>query len=197
MNVGATLARWRDPLFSKGAGRLVIQLPFDDSLDSTHDLECFFVMPTAVKGIKSARVWVARKDFRAYETAAASGAHSHGISASEQFDATGTTVVGDHGSHGHTFSDTYSTVTDSASHSHGITYGIYEQAAAGTLSLYVADDGTNYGSAIIGGVTAINDQSILSQLTKKAGAKRIKITSTGLCRVQVTLVLDLNIAVFA
>lgn len=192
--------------------RNVIQIPFDDSIDSTHALECFFQMPTGTVKVTSAKVWVQRKSFRAYETATASesshthtvtiGTHSHGVS---QNNSGGTTST-DSG-HSHNYTDIYAATTSDAGgsstptssggagHTHGITYGIYEQAAAGNLALYVADDGSSYGSAITSGVTSITAQEITPSLTKSSGDKRIKIEGTGLTRVQVLLMLDLLVQV--
>jgi hypothetical protein len=52
--------------------RNVIQIPFDDSIDSTHPLECFFQMPTGVVAVKSTKVWVQQKSFRQYSSGASS-----------------------------------------------------------------------------------------------------------------------------
>ena len=187
---------------------------FDDSIDSTHPLECFFQMPTDTVLVKKAQVWVQRKDFRAYLTAAASGgsstptsssagaSHSHALGVSGA--ATGGPVPPSDG-HSHIYSSPPST-SDSGSashdhtvtiggHTHTITYGIFETAAAGTLSLKVADDGVNYGSALASGGTSITALDITSSLTTASGDKRIKIEGTGLTRVQVTLLLDLIVTV--
>src|SRR3990167_8147790 len=56
--------------------RNVLQIPFDDSVDATHALECFFQMPTNTLAVRRAQVWVERKSFRAYSTAVASGGGS-------------------------------------------------------------------------------------------------------------------------
>jgi len=76
-----------------------------------------------------------------------------------------------------------------------LTSGIYETASAGTLSLTVADDGTTYGSALTSGVSSITAYDFTSSLSITAGDRRIKITGTGLTRVQVLLMLDLIVAV--
>lgn len=57
--------------------RNIIQIPFDDSLDSTYFLECFFQMPENVKKISKAQVWVQKKPFRMYSSAASSVTSDH------------------------------------------------------------------------------------------------------------------------
>lgn len=201
--------------------RNVLQIPFDDSIDATHPLECFFQMPTDTLLIKSAKVWVQRKSFRAYETGSSSGggqtsssggSHSHGLTYSNS----GTTLhtiphthpesgggtTGSGGNeHGHVYSVGSGTTSGGGDHDHsvsnhvhGITYGIFEQAAAGTLSVYVADDGAAYGSALTSGATSVTGLA-LTGLSITAGDKRIKIEGTGLMRVQVLVMLDLIIKV--
>jgi hypothetical protein len=70
-----------NPFFGRGAGRNVLQLSFDDSIDASHPLECYFVMPDRTRAIRSAQVWVQTKPFRQYVSASSSsgsgGAHSH------------------------------------------------------------------------------------------------------------------------
>lgn len=278
--------------------RSVVQIPFDDSIDATHPLECFFQMPKGVLRIKSAQLWVQQKSFRAYETGSSSGgstvtsssggsvlssssggsstpttsgggaittsssggAHSHtltgGLLNSDLGSASISSVAGDTdaqgihnhsdpqggftgdagshshnvNSHGHTdaghrhgyfyftatdntgahthtvdtththtvtitahthTTDTTHTHTVDTSHTHTMTYGIFEQAAAGTLSLNVADNGTTYGPTRTPGVTAITAYEMTPDLTIVPGDKRIRINGTGLCRVQVLVVLDL------
>lgn len=96
------------------------------------------------------------------------------------------------GAHSHT-TDIHTHTTDVHTHTitPALTTGIFETAAAGTMSLFVADDGTTYGAAITTGVSIMTAQTITPGLTITPGNKRIKIVSTGLCRVQVLLVLDL------
>lgn len=218
--------------------RNVLQIPFDDSIDSTHPLECFFQMPTDTVQVKSAKVWVQRKSFRAYSTTVSSGGgstsgsggggtsssgggqtsgdsgiHDHGFTQMTPR-TSGATTVADHGSHTHEYFNlddiltqpdhthtvaNHNHTTDVHSHStpahaHNLTFGIFEQAAAGTLSLYVSDDGSSYGSALISGATSISGTS-LTGLTTTAGDKRIKIEGTGLTRVQVLIELDLIVKV--
>ena len=220
--------------------RNVIQIPFDDSVDSTHPLECFFQMPSGVVTVKSAKVWVQQKSFRAYSTAATSGGGStsgsggattsssggsqtptssspsanHAHTTTSQAANTGVASAPISDGHWHGYNDATAqqtgannlshthSVTISAhdhtvgshshstpDHAHSITYGIFEQAAAGTLSLKVADDGTTYGADVVSGVTSITAQAIT--LSTTAGDRRIKLTATGLQRIQVLIVMDL------
>ena len=196
--------------YSYARVRNTLQIPFDDSIDASNALECFFQMPTNVDAIRQAKVWVQIKNFRAYEQGAASGGgstsssanvdHQHAFNSSVSTG--GTTGPGSTDSHTHSYTDlgagvtsTNSTSTSHAhsvsAHTHSMTYGIFETAASGTLSLFVADDGTTYGSALTTGASSISGLDIRSQLTKGSGDKRIKITGTGLMRVQVLLLLDL------
>ena len=249
--------------------RNTLQIPFDDSIDASNPLECFFQMPTNVNAIRQAKVWVQRKAFREYVSAASSAAGG-GTTVTSTTDAQGaspSTSGGDlgialshdtlgghaHASHAHdfnhaaTFDDGYATHDHSAtvpadaggtshthsghsdhqhdtlgahahathgayahshtighghSHAHGVTLtdhshaitltpGIFETAASGTVSLFVANDGTTYGAAIVSGASSIAAQTLLPQLTTTTGDKRIKIVATGLMRVQVLLLLDL------
>lgn len=252
------LMRQHNPLFTRGAGRNLIEISFDDSIDSSFPLECFFQMPSRTQAISTARVWVQSKPFRQYNSAAASGggtSHSHTTTFSIQADTDSTTpgtggseaahthnptamgnqsaththsggaaeaenhlhsqsATGAGSTHTHTGaahshsagSGTYfypivggTGVTTSAAdtaHTHTITLtpGIFESAASGTISLFVADDGASYGSAILSGVSSITNQELKPQLTKTSGDKRIKITTTGLMRIQVLLLLDLRCA---
>ena len=255
--------RQHNPLFSRGAGRVVIQIPFDDSIDASNALECFFQMPTQVAAIRSAKVWVQLKSFRTYNSAAASTAATHdhtllGFSLDSATGSGGTGATGGeaahtHGNSGNTgnqgaththdassaetqnHTHAYSTATAAGSshthtgpsHTHGqsgggdlvsspggvigitgngshthtisLTSGIFETAASGTISLAVANDGTNYGAAVVTGQSAITGLEIKEQLrsTSTTTDRRIKITATGLMRVQVLLVLDLKVAVLA
>ena len=195
--------------YSYARVRNTLQIPFDDSIDGSNPLECFFQMPSNVDAIRQAKVWVQTKSFRAYEQGAASGGGSTSSSANVDHQhafnssvfTSSTTGAGPDG-HVHGYSDygagITSTNSTSTSHSHSVgahthsmTYGIFETAASGTLSLFVADNGTSYGSAITSGASSISGIDIRSQLTKSAGDKRLKITGTGLMRVQVLLLLDL------
>lgn len=53
--------------------RNVVPFSFDDSIDPTHDLDCFFQMPSGALKIYSAKVWVKPAAFRAYETGSSAG----------------------------------------------------------------------------------------------------------------------------
>lgn len=226
---------------SYGEVRNIIQIPFDDSVDSTHPLECFFQMPLNTAKIYSAKIWVQRKSFRQYVQAASSSSSSGGSAHTHNqngFDTTTTDVDGGGGAspsssggragqhshtdpqggstgldtadhthtigHGHTvhhhnYLDAVNSVTsnDNPAHTHTITTstslnpGIFETAASGTLSLFVADDGVTYGAAVVSGLTAISGTDIASLLSLTPGDRRIRIDGTGLTRVQVLLVLDL------
>ena len=249
--------RQHNPLFSRGAGRVVIQIPFDDSIDASNALECFFQMPTQVAAIRSAKVWVQRKSFRTYNSAASATAnttHTHDVTM--PYNSTTTTDTDNTGEAAHTHGNSgntgnqsaththdassaetqnhlhaYSTATAAGAshshpHSHGpsseqfiigtsgssvvtssggtshahtitLTSGIFETAASGTVSLAVASDGINYGAAVTSGVNSIDGLEIKEHLRGAAGDRRIKITATGLMRVQVLLVLDLKVAVLA
>lgn len=278
----STLFQWRNPLVNRGAGISFQQIPFDDSIDGTYPLECFFQMPKSTLGIKSARVWVQRKPFRTYNSAGAAAATSSAaggdgantsmtgthpgtgsLAHSASGDHTGThaghgTHTGTHAAHSSVADDSYRThdhatgvnsgitaahshdahadhvfdhsgwdhanhtLSHSASathtlqdhvlahnhgthdhfpgssHSHGVslTPGIFESGPTGTLSLAVADDGVTYGAALTSGVNAISDFDLLPNLTKASGDKRLRISGTGLMRVQVLLTLELEMSVF-
>jgi len=210
MSLGNLSMRAYNPLFARQKGRIIIMLPWEDSLDSSLAFEPFFVMPDAVRSIRKARVWVERKPYRAYETGASSesshthtvtiGSHSHGIAYTGQV----TSNVSGHehaaavaNSNSNSGGGSSPTSAGGVGHTHTLTYAISETGPSGNVALFVADDGTNYGSAITSGVTSVSDQDITAQLTKSSGAKRLKITATGLMRVQVLLLLDLSVAVFS
>lgn len=125
------------------------------------------------------------------------GAHSHLVNSHSHNH--------NHGSHSHTvgggaqaFITSFPSVTSSGgthnhstpNHTHTLTAGIFESGPTGTMSLAVADDGATYGGSIVTGATIITAQD-LTGLTKAVGDKRIKITGTGLMRVQVLIVLEL------
>jgi len=190
-----------------------MEIPFDDSLDGSNALECFFQMPVQTRAIKAAKVWVQRKSFRQYSSAASSSASST-TSGQIQNTANASTGTNTDAAHLHLDGDgiTNTGLTTPGGHAHiyigqhdhnvpaqsvttTLTPGIFETAAAGTMSLFVADDGVTYGSAITTGATSMTGQVLTPSLTKSAGDKRIKITATGLMRVQVLLILDLRVAV--
>lgn len=116
--------------------RNVIPFSFDDSIDPTHALDCFFQMPQGVLKIYSAKLWVKPDAFRAYETSSTSGGgatsstaagHSHSLSYSLiSTDLSGTGNSGStapttdaQGLHNH--SDPQGGVTgDSVTHSHNV-----------------------------------------------------------------------------
>lgn len=200
--------------------RVVVPFSFDDSIDPTHPLDCFFQMPAGVVKLYSAKVWVKPAAFRAYETSSSSGgtstsagggAHSHTISLALNYvgspipNATSTDSA-----HSHTLSDHahgYQSASGStaaadhthaiADHSHGIVYGIYESSAStGTLGLYVANDGVTFGAQVASGASISAD--VKAYLTTLAGDRQIRVTTTGagaLARVKVLLVLDVLIKV--
>jgi len=56
--------------------RNVIPFSFDDSIDPTHPLDCFFQMPAGVLKLYSAKVFVRADKFRAYASATSSGGGS-------------------------------------------------------------------------------------------------------------------------
>lgn len=206
-----------NPLVTRGAGRIILQIPFDDSLDSTNALECFFQMPTQTRAIRAAKVWVQQKPYRTYSSSASTvsgGSINSGVPSATDtaIRFTGTNQsTHDHGGTVAVEATTYYdditteavTLADDAhthnvsitGHTHALDSTISETASSGTLSLFVADDGTNYGSAIISGASSIVAQTILAQLTRTSGDKRIKIVTTGKTRIQVLLLLDLRVAV--
>lgn len=67
--------------------RSVQQIPFDDSIDGTYPLECFFQMPDRVVQINDIKVWVQRKPFRRYIQAASSSAAGGGALQTSSSDA--------------------------------------------------------------------------------------------------------------
>ena len=202
-----------NPLVTRGAGRIIMQIPFDDSLDSSNALECFFQMPTRTRAIREAKVWVQQKAYRTYSSSASTV--SNGTSGTPSATDTAIRFTGTNQSthdHGGTVALEATTYYDSITteavtladdahthsvtgHTHALDSVITETAASGTLSLFVANDGTNYGSAIISGASSITGQDIKSQLTNTTGDKRIKIVTTGKARIQVLLLLDLRVAV--
>lgn len=115
--------------------RNVLPFAFDDSIDTSNALECFFQMPVGVLKIYSAQVWIQQKPFRRYVSSnVAEGSHTHGLSASgantstwnfpnTNAEASHTHTVnalGNQGTlHTHTDSgDSTITSTESANHSH-------------------------------------------------------------------------------
>lgn len=98
-------------------------------------------------------------------------------------------------SHSHTNPAHQHTVD--TTHTHGITYGIYESVAStGTLSAKVADDGTNFGAAVASGANITTD--IKDNLSLTAGDRQLRIETAGAgaqARVKVLLMLDVLLKV--
>lgn len=204
--------------------RIVVPFSFDDSIDPTHPLDCFFQMPAGVLKLYSAKVWVKPAPFRAYETAStsggsstssASGSHTHGLTkvastsgtfsglhshTDPQGGATGSTdIVHEHGilicaSNSDAGADHTHVAPD---HAHGIAYGIFESAAAtGTLGLHVANDGVTFGAEVASAASIATD--IKAYLTNTAGDRQVRVTTTGAgaqARVKVLLMLDVLVKV--
>lgn len=195
--------------------RVIVPFSFDDSIDPTHSLDCFFQMPAGVLKLYSARVWVKPAAFRAYETATSSGGgsvvssdnggatHSHIITTASGGAHDHPTSVGSAGSHGFHFAgisnDTslHGHSVTLPNHTHGITYGIFESGAStGTLGLHVANDGVTFGAQVASAASISTD--IKAYLTTLAGDRQIRVTTTGagaLARVKVLLILDVLIKV--
>lgn len=211
--------------------RNVIEIPFDDSLDSSFPLECFFQMPVGTTKVNSAKVWIQQKPFRMYSNAASStgsgGQHTHAVVTGNDSTGSSAHTTDNQGIHTHLDGDGVTTTGSSTVHSHNVnshdhahgghfvgisqdspthshtvttslTPGIFESGPSGTFAVQVSDDGTliGYGAAITSGQTSTPAGGLsLTGLTKASGDKRIKITATGLQRVQVLVVLDLLIQV--
>lgn len=273
--VGHVVGPSASPGVATAIARSVQQIPFDDSIDGTYPLECFFQMPTRVVEINDIQVWVKRLPFRRYvQTTSLAGGGSNqtttgggGVQTSSNADqphshpipASGVGTVWDSLASPGTSSDTPTTgaqqqlhthaggATEAQNHTHQVTHahtvnshqhshsaftteptltqtenalhkhdlntshnhsvdtthnhaldllsGIFESPLTGTMSLYVADNGVNYGSAVVTGMNEIGSDSggysLRSRIGRTAGAKRIRINSTALMRVQVLLVMDL------
>jgi hypothetical protein len=187
--------------------RNVIPFTFDDSIDPTHPLDCFFRMPAGVLKIYSAAVDVRAAAFRAYETGSSGGggtptsqagvAHNH-------LEMTIFTPTSTDGGHFHNY-NMPSSVTNTenghthlvdTSHGHGITYGIFESGAAtGTLTLKV-DDGLGFGVGVASGASIAAD--VKASLSVLAGDRQLRIETAGVgaqARVKVLLMLDVLLKV--
>lgn len=147
VGVGNVTAPNLDQQVSTDLARTVIEIPFDDSVDSTHPLECFFQMPVGVVRVRSAKVWVQQKSFRAYETGSSSGgsvvssssgggstvtsgggggstttatsAHYHLVFSNTTNTGSGTSTTDSQGVHTHTEHDGFTTGA-SVGHSHNV-----------------------------------------------------------------------------
>lgn len=64
--VGGVSTANLDPVTAEEIARSVTEIPFDDSIDGVHPLECFFQMPSGVLRVRSAKVWIQQKSFRQY-----------------------------------------------------------------------------------------------------------------------------------
>lgn len=138
--------------------RAVIPYGFDDSIDPTYPLDCFFQMPAGVLKIYSAKLWVKAAPFRSYATAAtasgtttssssagsdnptsAGGAHSHA-----EVNGTASATTGNESAdHSHIQTDTTPTQGASpAHHTHSYTYqafvGISNDSPAHTHTVAIA-----------------------------------------------------------
>src|SRR2546426_7160573 len=146
---------------SYGQIRNVLQIPFDDSVDSTHSLECFFQMPSNVAFINSIKIWVQRKSFRQYVAGNSSdGSHTHTLNGSTP-NTNDTTLSGTHDhptsvggavgaqpvTHNHVYQAIVS-MSSSGSHSHSLTSGNFDTASTAKFGVDVADDGVNYTAAV-------------------------------------------------
>lgn len=76
--VGVIISPVLSPGVATEIARSVQQIPFDDSIDGTYPLECFFQMPPGVVQVRSVKVWVTRKPFRRYVSAVSSSATGGG-----------------------------------------------------------------------------------------------------------------------
>lgn len=123
------------------------------------------------------------------------GSHSHNVGSHTH------TIGHSHSDSGHAHSVTISFPSHSHSvdlaHGHAINYGIYEAAATGTLGIKFSDDGTlgNYSATLQSAFNNLSGYELLPYITNTKGDKRLRIDSTGLCRVQVLVMLDLIVAV--
>lgn len=82
------------PGVATAIARSVQQIPFDDSIDSTYALECFFQMPERVVQINDIKIWVQRKPFRRYVNTVSSAAGGGVTSSSSGGSQTPTTSSG-------------------------------------------------------------------------------------------------------
>lgn len=119
-----TLSRWRSPLFSRQAGRIILEIPFDDSLDggASNYLECFFQMPDGVNAIRSAKVWVQQKPFRTYNSAASSASGGTTVTSSTTShvhpQVASSKTTGTSSDTAHTHSNSGNTGNQGATHTH-------------------------------------------------------------------------------
>ena len=164
-----------NPLFGRGAGRNIIELSFDDSIDATHSLECYFVMPDRTRAVTAANVWVQTKPFRQYVASISSETtHTHTMTAdiagSSSVVPTSATTAGSsahttdaQGLHTHLDGDGVTTTGASVTHSHNVnthTHGIGLGSGVDHTHNYSA-----VGAALSGTVTTTSGSSHTHVLT--------------------------------
>lgn len=76
-------------------------------------------------------------------------------------------------------------------HTHGITYGIHEEATSPTINVY-CDNGSGYGSSIGAYTSTQTDLNITSNFSG-AGWKNLKFTSNVRCRISCVLLVKIDI----
>lgn len=105
--------------------RSVQQIPFDDSIDGTYPLECFFQMPERVVQINDIKIWVQRKPFRRYVSAVSGSSNNAGSNQTSQGGGGTTATSTSGGGGGGTSSEN--------THSHGLTTAGSSTGGSGTL----------------------------------------------------------------
>ena len=120
------------------------------------------------------------------------GSHTHTEFASDTL--TGQSTDHTHTVVNHTHTTDVHTHNTDTTHNHTITTtltaGIFEESLSGTISLYVANDGTNFAGPVVSGQTTMDGVDVTSYFTKAPGARRIRIDGTALMRVHVLVVMD-------
>jgi len=163
---------------------------YADNVDATHKLKVKFYIPTETLSVKKVLLNFSLEAFRAYETGASSGGGSNTTTGSESL-STGygsTTGSSDYlpSPHNHSFSveidiPSHDHSVSFSSHTHGITYGIYESTSATGVKIYV--DGTlrlDNGGA---GYATDQDNLDLSSWITTSGWHYIELSSTQLGRI--------------
>ncbi len=144
-----------------------------------------------------------------FDTASASGDHSHTTPPHTHPNHTHSTPPHTHPAHTHTVTIAAHTHTGGAhthtvtiaahthtggAHTHDITYGIHEEENSPTIKFYISDTGEeNYSNTFFGGFTADKANINITDYITTVGSKMIKFTSTTRTRLSVQIEVKLAI----
>lgn len=164
--------------------RQYMPFQFDDSLDSSHPMECsFYIPPNSV--IVSIKLSSIGTKYRAYSNA--SGTKTWASNSVLCSVSGGLPIMGDQA-----FGTLSGMVTTDISHSHALVFGIYESTVPSGVELYCSNDGSTYGSAVSQADTGANNSNLdITANFSGTGWKKIKFTSTRLGRIQAQLIIEL------